>query len=52
MGSDNGVVTIRGQAPIWTDDGLGYWPTYVSLSVVELNGYVPCLDKFQSGDFI
>ena len=37
IGLDNGLVSNRGQAIIWTNDGLLYWRTYVSL---DLNGLI------------
>ena len=33
IGSDNGLVLIRRQAIIWTDDGIIYWPIYASLGL-------------------
>ena len=37
IGSDNGLVPVRQQAIIWTNDGLVYWHKYVSLGLNELN---------------
>ena len=37
IGSDDGLVPIRWQAIICTNDGLVYWRIYVSLGVDELN---------------
>ena len=36
-GSDNGFALVRRQAIIWTNDGLVYWCTFVSLGLSELS---------------
>ena len=36
IGSDNGMAPTRRQAIIWTNDGLGCWRIYASLSLSEL----------------
>ena len=37
IGSDNGLSPNRQQAIIWTNEGLVYWPMYVSLGLNELS---------------
>ena len=34
--SDNGLVSIKQQAIIWTNDGIVYWRIYASLDLNEL----------------
>ena len=36
ISSDNGLAPNRRQAIIWTNDGIGYWCIYASLSLNEL----------------
>ena len=36
IGSDSGLVSIRRQAIIWSNDGLFYWRMYALLSRSEL----------------
>ena len=39
IGSDNGLVQIRQQDIIWSNDGMFYWHLYASLGLNELNDY-------------
>ena len=38
IGSDNGLAHIRGQAIIWTNNGLIYWRIYASLGLNDQVG--------------
>ena len=35
--SDNGLMSIKQQTIIWTNDGIVYWRTYASIGLNELN---------------
>ena len=41
----NGMAPIRGQAIIWTNDGLAYWCIYVSLGLDEWGSTVTKLNE-------
>ena len=50
IGSDNGLALNRRQAIIWTNDGLGYWCIYVSLSLNELISMIDrCIYTWMKG---
>ena len=48
IGSDNGLAPNRQQAIIWTNDCLGYWCIYASLSLNELK----CLIVYANYDLM